>query len=92
MPADDRKYFVHESSYVDEGAEIGAGTRIWHFCHVMAGARVGADCNIGQNVVIGPDEKTMWPDLNEAYFEANFPLIYNESGYQIFSISTPGVD
>ena len=43
-------------------------------------------------VVIGPDEKTMWPDLNEAYFEANFPLIYNESGYQIFSISTPGVD
>ena len=43
-------------------------------------------------VVIGPDEKNMWPDLNEAYFEANFPLIYNESGYQIFSISTPGVD
>ncbi len=48
-------YFVHESSYVDEGCEIGAGTKIWHFCHVMTGARVGRRCNIGQNVVISPD-------------------------------------
>jgi UDP-2-acetamido-3-amino-2,3-dideoxy-glucuronate N-acetyltransferase len=47
-------YFVHESSYVDEGAVIGAGTKIWHFCHVMAGATIGERCNIGQNVVISP--------------------------------------
>ena len=47
-------FFVHESSYVDEGAQIGAGTKIWHFCHVMAGAVVGERCNIGQNVVIAP--------------------------------------
>ena len=33
--------FVHESSYVDDGAEIGAGTKIWHFCHVMSGTRIG---------------------------------------------------
>jgi len=48
-------YFVHESSYIDEGAEIGAGTKIWHFCHVMPGSRIGERCNIGQNVVISPD-------------------------------------
>ncbi|MBW1696449.1 MAG: N-acetyltransferase [Deltaproteobacteria bacterium] len=46
------KFFAHESSYIDEGAEIGDGTRIWHFSHVMSGARVGSNCNIGQNVVI----------------------------------------
>lgn len=45
---------IHESAYVDEGAEIGDGTRVWHFSHVMAGARVGARCVIGQNVMIGP--------------------------------------
>lgn len=43
---------VHESSYVDEGAEVGRGTRIWHFCHVMAGAVIGPDCSLGQNVVV----------------------------------------
>ena len=43
---------VHESSYVDEGATVGAGTRIWHFCHVMPGAVIGARCNLGQNVVV----------------------------------------
>lgn len=47
------KYLVHESSYVDEGAEIGEGTNIWHFSHVMAGARIGSRCSIGQNVNIG---------------------------------------
>ena len=47
-------YFAHESCYIDDGCEIGAGTKIWHFCHVMAGARIGARCNIGQNVVISP--------------------------------------
>jgi UDP-2-acetamido-3-amino-2,3-dideoxy-glucuronate N-acetyltransferase len=49
------EYFVHQSSYVDEGCEIGPGTKIWHFSHVMSGARIGARCNIGQNVVISPD-------------------------------------
>ncbi len=47
-------FFVHESSYVDQGALIGAGTRVWHFCHVMSGAVVGERCIIGQNVVISP--------------------------------------
>jgi UDP-2-acetamido-3-amino-2,3-dideoxy-glucuronate N-acetyltransferase len=44
--------FVHESSYVDEGATIGRGTKIWHFCHVMPGAVIGERCNLGQNVVV----------------------------------------
>ena len=48
-------YFLHESSYVDTGAAIGAGTKIWHFCHVMAGAQIGEYCNIGQNVFIASD-------------------------------------
>jgi UDP-2-acetamido-3-amino-2,3-dideoxy-glucuronate N-acetyltransferase len=48
-------FFVHESSYVDERVTIGAGTRIWHFCHVLSGSNIGKDCSIGQNVVIGPD-------------------------------------
>jgi UDP-2-acetamido-3-amino-2,3-dideoxy-glucuronate N-acetyltransferase len=47
--------FVHESSYVDEPCEIGAGTKIWHFCHVMKNCRIGKRCNIGQNVVVSPD-------------------------------------
>jgi UDP-2-acetamido-3-amino-2,3-dideoxy-glucuronate N-acetyltransferase len=49
-----KKYFVHDSSYVDEPCEIGEGTKIWHFSHVMAGSRIGSRCNIGQNVVISP--------------------------------------
>lgn len=50
-------YTVHESSYVDEGASIGAGTQVWHFCHVMARTVIGENCRIGQNVVIGPDAR-----------------------------------
>ncbi len=50
----DARYFVHESSYVDEGARVGDGTKIWHFSHVMSGAVLGERCNIGQNVVISP--------------------------------------
>lgn len=46
-------YFKHESSYVDEGAEIGEGTKIWHFCHVMSGAKIGKNCSLGQNVNVG---------------------------------------
>jgi len=47
-------FFVHSSSFVDEPQEIGEGTKIWHFSHVMAGAKIGTHCNIGQNVVISP--------------------------------------
>ena len=50
-----RDYFVHESSYIDEPSSIGSGTKIWHFSHVMANARIGERCNIGQNVVVSPD-------------------------------------
>ena len=46
-------YFVHESSYVDAGAEVGEGTKIWHFSHIMRGAKLGSRCSIGQNVNIG---------------------------------------
>jgi UDP-2-acetamido-3-amino-2,3-dideoxy-glucuronate N-acetyltransferase len=45
-------YFVHESSYVDEGAEIGKGTKIWHFSHILSGAKIGGYCSLGQNVSI----------------------------------------
>lgn len=45
-------YFVHESSYIDEGAEIGAGTKIWHFSHILSGAKVGERCSFGQNVSV----------------------------------------
>jgi UDP-2-acetamido-3-amino-2,3-dideoxy-glucuronate N-acetyltransferase len=45
-------YFAHESSYIDDGAVIGVGTKIWHFCHVLTGAVIGERCNLGQNVVI----------------------------------------
>ena len=45
---------VHESSYIDDDVVIGPDTRIWHFCHVLTGSRIGQRCRIGQNVVIGP--------------------------------------
>ncbi|HRF26887.1 MAG TPA: acyltransferase [Ferruginibacter sp.] len=48
-------YYVHPSSYIDEPCQIGEGTKIWHFCHVMSGAVIGKDCHIGQNVVIAPN-------------------------------------
>jgi UDP-2-acetamido-3-amino-2,3-dideoxy-glucuronate N-acetyltransferase len=50
-------YFVHESSYVDEGASIGAGTNIWHYCHIMPDTEIGQDCNLGQNTFIASDVK-----------------------------------
>ncbi len=46
--------FVHESAYVDDGAVLGADTKVWHFCHVMPGAVIGARCSLGQNVVVMP--------------------------------------
>ncbi len=48
-------YFAHETAVIDEGCEIGKGTKIWHFSHIMTGARLGEKCNIGQNVVVSPD-------------------------------------
>jgi UDP-2-acetamido-3-amino-2,3-dideoxy-glucuronate N-acetyltransferase len=49
----EKPYFVHESSYVDDGVSIGLGTKIWHFCHVQSGAKLGSHCILGQNVNIG---------------------------------------
>jgi UDP-2-acetamido-3-amino-2,3-dideoxy-glucuronate N-acetyltransferase len=51
----DKNYFVHETSVVDDGAEIGEGTKIWHFSHIMKGAKIGKRCVFGQNVFVGPD-------------------------------------
>jgi UDP-2-acetamido-3-amino-2,3-dideoxy-glucuronate N-acetyltransferase len=48
----ERSYFVHDSAYVDVPCEIGAGTKIWHYCHIMQGARIGRDCVLGQNVFV----------------------------------------
>ncbi len=50
-------YFKHESAYVDEGCEIGEGTKIWHFSHIMSDCVIGEGCNIGQNVVVSPGVK-----------------------------------
>jgi len=54
-PEPTKPYFVHPTAVVDDGADIGDGTKIWHFSHVLTGSRIGPQCNIGQNVVIGPD-------------------------------------
>jgi UDP-2-acetamido-3-amino-2,3-dideoxy-glucuronate N-acetyltransferase len=53
--ANEKDYFVHESAYVDQPCEIGAGSKVWHFSHVMPNCRIGEKCNIGQNVVVSPD-------------------------------------
>jgi UDP-2-acetamido-3-amino-2,3-dideoxy-glucuronate N-acetyltransferase len=45
-------YFLHESSYVDDGTEIGKGTKIWHFSHVSSGSKIGEKCSLGQNVFV----------------------------------------
>ncbi len=52
MSDDTVKYFAHESACIDKGAQIGEGSKIWHFCHVMSGARLGRGCSLGQNVVV----------------------------------------
>ncbi|MDD7795673.1 acyltransferase [Clostridium sp. 'White wine YQ'] len=52
-----KDYFCHESSYLDEGVVIGAGTKVWHYSHIMGGSIIGENCNIGQNVVISPGVK-----------------------------------
>jgi UDP-2-acetamido-3-amino-2,3-dideoxy-glucuronate N-acetyltransferase len=48
-------YFAHETAVIDEGVQIGAGTRIWHFSHIMTGSVIGENCNLGQNVVVSPE-------------------------------------
>ena len=52
--SNDIKPFIHPTAVVDEGAQIGNGTKIWHFSHIMSGAVIGEQCNIGQNVVVSP--------------------------------------
>lgn len=47
-------YFAHETAVIDDGCEIGKGTKIWHFTHIMSGCRIGENCNFGQNVVVSP--------------------------------------
>lgn len=54
MTTTTRDYMVHDTAVIDDGAVIGAGTRIWHFSHIMPGSVIGDNCNIGQNVVISP--------------------------------------
>ena len=49
-----KNYFAHETAVIDEGCEIGDGTKIWHFSHIMPDCKIGEKCNIGQNVVISP--------------------------------------
>lgn len=53
----EKNYFAHPSACVDEGAEIGEGTKIWHFCHVSGGCSLGRSCTVGQNVFIAPGVK-----------------------------------
>ncbi|MBC7424963.1 MAG: N-acetyltransferase [Bacteroidia bacterium] len=51
----EKNYFAHDSAFVDEGCEIGSGTKIWHFSHIMKNCKIGNNCNIGQNVVVSPE-------------------------------------
>lgn len=49
-----KNYFTHPTAIIDEGCEIGEGTKIWHFSHLMPGCKLGPNCNLGQNVVVSP--------------------------------------
>jgi UDP-2-acetamido-3-amino-2,3-dideoxy-glucuronate N-acetyltransferase len=53
----EKEYFAHETAVIDPGCKIGKGTKIWHFSHIMTGAEIGENCNIGQNVVVSPGVK-----------------------------------
>lgn len=50
----EREFFAHETAVIDDGCQIGKGTKIWHFTHIMSGCQIGENCNIGQNVVVSP--------------------------------------
>jgi len=54
MLSSEKNFFVHETAVIDSGCQIGEGTKIWHFSHLMTGCSVGCNCNIGQNAVISP--------------------------------------
>ncbi len=47
--------FIHETAVIDDDVEIGGGSKIWHFCHVLSGSRIGGSCVLGQNVMVGPN-------------------------------------
>lgn len=49
-----KDFFAHETAVIDEGAQIGKGTKVWHFSHIMPDSRIGENCNLGQNVVVSP--------------------------------------
>lgn len=49
----EKEFYVHESAYVDDNVELGAGTKVWHFSHVQSGSKIGKNCSLGQNVNIG---------------------------------------
>ena len=66
------KIFIHETAIVDQGAQIGSGTKIWHFCHVMGTAMIGQNCVLGQNVFIG----------NKAVIGNNVKIQNNVSVYE----------
>lgn len=53
--SDKADFFAHETAVIDQGCQIGAGTKIWHFTHIMPNSQIGEDCNIGQNCVISPE-------------------------------------
>ncbi len=55
MSDETKAYFAHETAVIDEGCEIGKGTKIWHFSHIMSHCKIGENCNLGQNVVVSPD-------------------------------------
>ncbi len=52
MSSDSKKYYAHETAIIDAGAQIGEGSKVWHFCHVMPEAKIGEGCNLGQNVFV----------------------------------------
>lgn len=55
MEANQKEYFAHETAVIDPGCEIGKGTKIWHFSHIMSNCKIGENCNFGQNVVVSPE-------------------------------------
>jgi UDP-2-acetamido-3-amino-2,3-dideoxy-glucuronate N-acetyltransferase len=55
MDVEKEKYYAHPTAIIDAGCEIGEGTKIWHFSHVMSNSKIGQNCNLGQNVVVSPD-------------------------------------